>query len=248
MDGLCIGLSWAGVPTQWRVSQESFRKFSQYLSTGKSSEFFFPPGQPSPATSALPDKPRQQLRRSRSTNFGAPDRERRCYLIDVGAVVWCWVAPRCGRSGGSPICTLVACGGVFFLKCLAAQIQNFASAPDSRSRADVAGARNRRRWPKNLTGTVPGTRTRGGGGFVTDQLQNFFHSTHILSVFATKRRRCTFSVTSKLTERLQDVSRCQVLHTLETRARGLGKGTRPARGSAPIAWWVPSRAVLALLL
>ena len=69
-----------------------------------------------------------------------------------------------------------------------------------------AGARNRRRWPKNLTGTGPGTRTRGGGGFVTDQLQNFFHSTHILSVFATNRRRSTFSVTSKLTERLQDVS------------------------------------------
>ena len=65
----------------------------------------------------------------------------------------------------------------------------------------MAGARSRRRWPKN---------------FVTDQLQNFFHSTHILSVFATKRRRCTFSVTSKLTERLQDVSLCQVLHTLET--------------------------------
>ena len=128
-------------------------------------------------------------------------RERECYLIDVGAVAWCWVAPRCMRSGGSPICTLATFGGALFLKCLAAQILNFASAPDSRSRADVAGARNRRRWPKN---------------FVTNQLQNFFHRTHILSVFATKRRRCTFSVTSKLTERLQHISRCQVLHTMET--------------------------------
>ena len=33
-----------------------------------------------------------------------------------------------------------------------------------------------------------------------------------------------------------------------TRARGFRKGTRLARGSAPIAWWVPARAVLALLL
>ena len=33
-----------------------------------------------------------------------------------------------------------------------------------------------------------------------------------------------------------------------TRARGFGKSTRLARGSAPIAWWVPARAVLALLL
>ena len=121
-------------------------------------------------------------------------RERECTPIDVGAVVWCWVAPRCMRSGGSPICTLAACGGAFFLENLAAEIQNFTSAPDSRSRADVAGARSRRRWPKNLTGAGPGTRTRGGGGFVTDQPQNFFHSTHILSVFATKRRRSTFSV------------------------------------------------------
>ena len=143
-------------------------------------------------------------------------RERECTPIDVGAVVWCWVAPRCMGSGGSPICTLAACGGAFFLKCLAAEIQNFASAPDRRSRADVAGARSRRRWPKNLTGTGPGARTRGGSGFVTDQPQNFFHSTHILSVFATKRRLSTFSVTSKLTEKLQDVSRCQFLHTMET--------------------------------
>ena len=59
---------------------------SQYLSTGKSSEFFFSsrstlasnvgaPGQPWPATPALPVNPRQQLRRSRSTlagNSGAP--------------------------------------------------------------------------------------------------------------------------------------------------------------------------------
>ena len=71
-------------------------RMSQYLSTGKSSEFFFSsrstlasnfgaPSQPSPATSALaatfasnfgaPGQPRQQLRRSWSTfasNFGAP--------------------------------------------------------------------------------------------------------------------------------------------------------------------------------
>ena len=37
---------------------------------------------------------------------------------------------------------------------------------DSRSRADVAGARNRRRWRKNLTGTGPGTRTRGEMGLL----------------------------------------------------------------------------------
>ena len=30
--------------------------------------------------------------------------------------------------------------------------------------------------------------------------------------------------------------------------RHLEKGPRPARGSAPMAWWVPARAVLALLL
>ena len=30
------------------------------------------------------------------------------------------------------------------------------------------------------------------------------------------------------------------------KARGFGKGPRPARGSAPMAWWVPARAVLAL--
>ena len=34
---------------------------------------------------------------------------------DVGAVVWCWVAPRGMRSGGSSICTLAANGGRFFL-------------------------------------------------------------------------------------------------------------------------------------
>ena len=41
--------------------------------------------------------------------------ERECILIDVGAVVWCWVAPRDMRSGGSSICTLAAYGGRFFL-------------------------------------------------------------------------------------------------------------------------------------
>ena len=33
-----------------------------------------------------------------------------------------------------------------------------------------------------------------------------------------------------------------------TRARGLGKGPVPARGSAPTGLWLPARAVLALLL
>ena len=33
-----------------------------------------------------------------------------------------------------------------------------------------------------------------------------------------------------------------------TKTRGSGKGTRLARGSAPIAWCFPARAVLALLL
>ena len=33
-----------------------------------------------------------------------------------------------------------------------------------------------------------------------------------------------------------------------TRARGLGKGPVPARGTAPTGVWVPARAVLALLL
>ena len=54
-------------------------RMSQYLSTGKSSEFFFPPGQTSPATSALAVNPRQQLRRSRSTfasNFDTPGQPR----------------------------------------------------------------------------------------------------------------------------------------------------------------------------
>ena len=41
--------------------------------------------------------------------------ERDCYLFDVDAVVWCWVAPRGMRSGGSSICTLAANGGRFFL-------------------------------------------------------------------------------------------------------------------------------------
>ena len=43
MDGLCIGLSWAGVPTQWRVSQESFRKFSQTCRQGSLLSSFFLP-------------------------------------------------------------------------------------------------------------------------------------------------------------------------------------------------------------
>ena len=76
-------------------------RMSQYLSTGKSSEFFFPPsqtlasnfgapGQTSPATSALAVNPRQQLRRSRSTfasNFDTPGQPRQQPLqtINLGA-------------------------------------------------------------------------------------------------------------------------------------------------------------------
>ena len=33
-----------------------------------------------------------------------------------------------------------------------------------------------------------------------------------------------------------------------TTGRGFEKGPRPARGSASVAWWVPARTVLALLL
>ena len=47
-------------------------------------------------------------------------RERECTLIDVGAVVFCWVAPRCMRSGGSSICTLATYGDAFFLEYLPA--------------------------------------------------------------------------------------------------------------------------------
>ena len=51
-------------------------------------------------------------------------------------------------------------------------------------------------------------------GLLSVQLQNVvFHSrAHLVCVCGLKWLRSTFSVTSKLTERLQDVSRCQVLH------------------------------------
>ena len=70
--------------------------------------------------------------------------ERDCYLFDVDAVVWCWVAPRGMRSGGSSICTLAANGGrFFFIRVLAREVQIFASAGLTlRGRVtDVAGAR-----------------------------------------------------------------------------------------------------------
>ena len=41
---------------------------------------------------------------------------------------------------------------------------------------------------------------------------------------------------------------CPELTIGRTAGRGFGKGARPARGSAPMAWWVRAGAVLALLL
>ena len=73
--------------------------------------------------------------------------ERECYLIDVGAVVWCWVAPRGMRSGGSSICTLAANGGrFFFIRVLAREVQIFASAPDPSRSGDRRGRRSQSPW------------------------------------------------------------------------------------------------------
>ena len=114
---------------------------SQYLSTGKSSEFFFSSrstfasnfgapgqpspatsgvsGQPSPATSALPVNLRRQLRRSRSnfaSNFGAPgEPSPRSRLGPDGFQFPC--APRhlLGSHEQSSTCPVAPSGVLYFL-------------------------------------------------------------------------------------------------------------------------------------